>query len=86
MKRNAVRVFLIVAFWVMALSYASACHRLEGLKSYAVEKAARVAQCQLENPTSPERAKACLGQYARDLGTDSCRAARRWLEALPETK
>lgn len=60
------------------------CATLEGLKAYAAEKAQRLAECQLED-LSEEQARACLGQFARDLGTKACGEANDWLESLPAT-
>jgi len=64
----------------LALS-ATSCATLQGLKVYAAEKAQRLAHCQLQE-VSEAQAKACLGQFARDLGTKACDDANEWLEAL----
>jgi predicted TIM-barrel fold metal-dependent hydrolase len=55
----------------------------DALARWAAEKAGRFAQCQLLDPTSREQAEACLGEFARDLGTDTCRQVERKLERLP---
>ncbi len=73
MRRHAVAVAL-------ALS-ATSCATLQGLKVYAAEKAQRLAECQLKD-LSETQAKACLGQFARDLGTKACEDAEEWLETL----
>ena len=66
--------------WVALLS---SCTTMRGLQQYAAEKAGRVLECQAADSTNLELAERCLGQYARDLGTKSCKEADRWLEALP---
>jgi len=57
----------------------------EALASWATEKAATWAKCQLMDPVSKEQAKACLGEFARDLGTDTCELVEQQLEQLPST-
>jgi hypothetical protein len=62
---------------------------------WGAEKASRLALCQIQGdegliPTR-ERAVECLGEFARDMGTDACQAADDWIasktspaEAPPE--
>lgn len=67
---------------IMAVSLSvSSCASLQGLKVYAAEKAERLAHCQLEELTE-DKARKCLGQFARDLGTKACKDANLWLEEL----
>jgi len=74
----------LLVVWVLVwLSLISGCATLEGLRDYAGEKAVRLAECQAQDLTSTEQAKACLGQYARDLGTKTCKEGEKWLETLP---
>lgn len=53
------------------------------LTDWAAEKAARFAECQLQDPLSKQQAAACLGTFASDLGTDACGETTRWLDSLP---
>lgn len=50
---------------------------------WAADKAERWARCQLQHPASREQAEACLGDFARDLGTDTCAEVGRRLDGLP---
>ena len=53
------------------------------LTDWATEKASRWAQCQLQDPISQEQARACLGEFASDLGTDACGAVEEAISTLP---
>ena len=72
-------LFVWALFWVSLLS---SCVSFEGLRDFAAEKAVRVAECQAQDPASKEQARACLGQFARDLGTTACKEGERWMESL----
>lgn len=72
-------LFVWALFWVSLLS---SCVNFKGLRDFAAEKAVRVAECQAQDPASKEQARACLGQFARDLGTKSCRKGEYWLNSL----
>lgn len=61
----------------------ASCATLDGLRQYSTEKAGRVLECQSQDLTL-DQAKACLGQYGRDLGTKACGDAQEWLETLPD--
>ncbi len=76
MKKNAITLTLLISLPLFA------CVSLEGLRQYAEEKAGRLLECQSQD-LSVDQAKACLGQYARDLGTKSCSEAEKWLDTLP---
>jgi len=76
--------FVLLAFWAIAwLCLLSSCATFQGLQQYAAEKAGRLLECQAVDPASMEQAERCLGQYARDLGTQSCKEAQKWLDELP---
>lgn len=66
---------------IVAALACSSCVSLSGVRQYASDKAQRLAECQLQD-LSEEQAKACLGAFARDLGTKACKEADAWLESL----
>ncbi len=72
-------LLLWLAVWSMLLS---SCVSWDAVRQYSQEKGARLIECQLQDPTSTEQARACLGTYARDLGTEGCKEAEAWLETL----
>jgi len=77
---------LFIVWALVWLSLLSSCATLEGLRDYAGEKALRLAECQAQDLASKEQTRACLGQYARDLGTKACKDGEDWLEDLAATE
>jgi len=73
---------LLFVWALVWLSLLSSCASLEGLRDYAAQKALRLAECQAQDLTSKDQAQACLGQFARDLGTKSCKEGEAWLDSL----
>ena len=77
---GACLMLLWLASWAMLLS---SCATLDGLRQWSADKGQQLAKCQLQDIASKEQAEACLGGFARDLGTKGCKETQAWLDTLP---
>ena len=80
---NSYGLMLLLTWGVIWLAILGSCSSWPAIKQFGIEKAERLIECQSQNIASAETARACLGQHARDLGTQTCKQAEAWLETLP---